>query len=539
MPEFLQDWVTAQARVRPQATAVVGETGRLTYAGLEDLSNRIAGALADAGCGRGDRVALLMPKSPEAIAALVGIYKTGGLYVPLDPHCPAARLAAIVRSCGSRLILAGGPVARLAGEIAAGARPGRPVPIGWIGAHPPDDAGFEPVFGPAEVAHRQPSASAARNEPDDPAHILFTSGSSGAPKGVVITHRSVIRFVEWAVGHFAIGPADRLSAHPPLHFDLSIFDIFGTFAAGASMYLVPQEINLQPQRIAAFIREHALTQWFSVPSVLTYMSHFGAVRAGDFPSLKRLLWCGEVFPTPVLIDWMRRLPHVRFTNLYGPTETTIASSSYTLPRRPDDPRAPIPIGTPCDGEALFVLDEALRPVPPGQTGELFIAGVGLSPGYWNDPERTRAAFLPRPGGPAGTSERIYRTGDRARLGEDGLVYLLGRTDSQIKSRGYRIELGDIESSLHSTGRVRECAVVALPTAGFEGTLIACAYVPAPGADPSPTSLRRELALRVPSYMLPARWKTFERLPVNGSGKIDRRALKELFQRDALEAARHA
>src|SRR5207245_10772789 len=233
-------------------------------------------------------------------------------------------------------------------------------------------------------------------------------------------------------------------------------------------------------------------QCFSVPSVLTYLAKFDVVRVDDFPSLKRLVWCGEVFSTPALIHWMRRLPHVTFTNLYGPTEATIASSYYPVARCPEDERAPVPIGRACDGEELLVLDEGLRPVRPGEAGELHIAGVGLSPGYWGDPEKTRAAFPRRPGS-ADPGDRLYKTGDAAKIGADGLVYFLGRADSQIKSRGYRIELGEIETALNAMDFIQECAVVAIPTDGFEGTVICCAYVPRPAVAVTPAVVRTELA----------------------------------------------
>jgi acyl-coenzyme A synthetase/AMP-(fatty) acid ligase len=247
------------------------------------------------------------------------------------------------------------------------------------------------------------------------------------------------------------------------------------------------------------------------------------VKERDFPSLKRLLWAGEVLPTPVLIHWMKRLPHVAFTNLYGPTETTIASSYYTVPRCPEDLRAEIPIGTGCGGEEVLVLNKAMQPVPPGTIGDIYIGGVGIACEDWRDPDRTAAAFVTHPLRPA---ERIYRTGDLGRLGEDGLVYFVGRSDTQIKSRGYRIELGEIEAALHSIAGVDECAVVALETDSFAGAIICCAFVST--SELTPTDLRRELKRLVPSYMLPARWLALERFPKNANGKIDRRNLKEMF-----------
>src|SRR2546425_788061 len=321
-----------------------------------------------------------------------------------------------------------------------------------------------PAFSLEDVRRAPTGPPDCRNGPGDAAHILFTSGSTGTPKGVVITHGSVIRFVEWAKRYFGLGPADRISGHPPLHFDLSTFDVFGTFAAGAQIHLVPPDLNLLPTALAQFIRAAELTQWFSVPSLLSYLAKFDVVRFDDFPTLRRLLWCGEVFPTPALRYWMTRLPHVTFTNLYGPTETTIASSYYTVPSCPEDDRAAIPIGSPCAGEELLVLNERFQPVPPGEVGDLYIRGVGLSPGYWRDAEKTRAVFLSNPFG-SDPADRIYRTGDLARIGDDGLVYFLGRADSQIKSRGYRIELGEIETALNALSCLRECAVVAVATDG--------------------------------------------------------------------------
>jgi amino acid adenylation domain-containing protein len=344
----------------------------------------------------------------------------------------------------------------------------------------------------------------------------------------MITHANVLAFLDWAVAYFQIKAQDRTSGHSPLHFDLSTFDVFGTFAAGAQLPLVPPQLNVLPHKLAEFINAAELTQWFSVPSALTQMAQFDVVRPRDFPRLKRLLWCGEVFPTPALRYWMTRLPHVTFTNLYGPTEATIASSYYTVERCPGDDRASIPIGQPCAGEGLLVLDDGLHPVPPGEIGHLYLTGVGLAPGYWADPEKTREVFLPGPFA-RDRGERIYRTGDLAKVGPDGMVHFVGRSDTQIKSRGYRIELGEVETALLALKELREAAVVALPSEGFEGTAIACAYVPQPRTPVTPILLRRELARLLPAYMLPSRWRAYDALPRNANGKIDRPRVKQDFQ----------
>lgn len=527
MRERLEQYVTHQAARRPGRVAVVLGDERLTYGQLEVLSNRLAWCLRENGCRSGERVCLLSPKSPAAIAAIIGIYKAGGIYVPLDPAGPATRLAKILDSSEPRWILAAGPVVGMLDEVFADARYRASVHVGWLGPDRAHGERFRAEFSARDLDTYAEAPVDRKGVDQDAAHILYTSGSTGTPKGVVITHANVIHFVTWAVEYFGMSPEDQVSGHPPLHFDLSVFDIFGTFAAGGELHLVPSEINVLPNKLAEFIRTSALTQWFSVPSVLNYMARFDVVHHHDFPALRRLLWCGEVLPTPALIYWMTRLPHVRFTNLYGPTETTIASSYYTLPACPQDETAQIPIGRPCDGEELLVLDERLEGLPPGEVGDLYIGGVGVSPGYWKDPERTRTAFLPDPR--PSSAGRIYRTGDLARVGEDGLVYFHGRSDSQIKSRGYRIELGEIETALHVVGGLREVAVVAITSVGFEGATICCAYVPETGQHLTPATLRQELGRLLPPYMLPSRWMALEQLPKNANGKTDRRALRERFQ----------
>jgi amino acid adenylation domain-containing protein len=532
MPELLQHWVARQAATAPDRIAVVSGSDRLTYAELDALSNRLARVIRKVGCTQGDRVALLMPKSSVAIAALLGILKADCIYVPLDPSSPAARLQKILESCDNACLLAAGPVTPTLRELGKCNRL-RPMAVGWLEPVDGRVGDIDVAFTFDDVAQQSDQPLATQNTPDDPSHILFTSGSTGMPKGVVITHSNVRRLIDWATDYFGMDASDRMSGHPPLHFDMSFFDIFSAAAVGAELHLVPADLNVLANKLADFIRNSEITQWFSVPSILTYMARFDVVAPGDFPHLRRLAWAGEVLPTPTLVYWMQRLPHVRFTNLYGPTETTIVSSYYTVEGCPKDPQAAIPIGKPCAGEDLLVLDEALKRVSAGQTGELYIAGAGLALGYWRDVERTASAFLRHPENPA---ERIYKTGDIARVGDDGLTYFLGRKDSQIKSRGYRIELGEIEAALNAVEIVEESAVLALKTDDFDGTAICCAYVPKTSTDVNPTVLRQHLRRLLPTYMLPARWMAFEQFPRNANGKVDRPRLKEAFANHATQTS---
>jgi len=526
--ETLHERFAEQAARTPGSAAVLMENESLTYATLDESANRLARCLLELGCERGDRVCLFLPKSPVAIVAMLGTLRAGCAYVPVDLDSPGPRLARIVARAEPRVVLVGPEAAARLDEVRAAGGLSEGVHIGVLSTN----ATGELAFDAADVAGQASDPVASRTGGDDAAHILFTSGSTGEPKGVVITHANVLAFLGWAIPHFRIGVDDRLSGHPPLHFDLSTFDIYGALTTGAQLHLVPPALNLPPRGIARFIEQQQLTQWFSVPSVLTYMAKFDAVPDGGFPTLRRVLSCGDVLPTPVLEHWVTRLPHVRFTNLYGPTEATIASSFHEIGAIPPGDTRAIPIGTACEREELLVLDEALEPVEPETAGDLYLGGAGLSPGYWRDEERTRAAFLrdPRPGH---AGERLYRTGDRARIDEHGVAHFLGRSDSQVKSRGYRIELGEVEGAVNGLPQVREAAVVGVD-GEFEGTALCCAFAPTGEADVSAQRLKQALRATLPAYMLPSRWLELPALPKNANGKIDRTEIKRLF---AAEPAR--
>jgi amino acid adenylation domain-containing protein len=525
---LLQQWLTAQAERRPDAPALCWKGETVSYAQLEQLSNRLARMLTAQGCVRGDRVALLLPKGPLAIAAMLAVLKADCSYTPLDTKNPAVRIARVLDALDCRCVLAVASTRELLRDALQHTPAGMPLPA--IGLLEPgiDAAAVGARFGLDDLASLPVDQPGQRNDSHDPAHILFTSGSTGLPKGVIITHANVIHFVEWAVRHFGLGPTDRVSGHSPLHFDLSTFDVYGAIAAGATLYPIPPEANLLPHKLAELIDSAALTQWFSVPSILNHMAKLDVLESDAFPSLRRVLWCGERFPTSGLMYWMRRVPHAEFTNLYGPTETTIASSYYRVSQCPEHERKEVPIGQGCDGEELLVLDAELRPLRSGETGDLYIRGPGLSPGYWRDPERTAAAFVRDPLA-NGSGGRLYRTGDLARIDDHGMVVLVGRADTQVKSRGYRIELGEIEAALDSIAGLEESAVVAVESDGFEGNVLCCAYVPKNGGEIAPATLREQLAGVLPAYMLPTRWIRLDRLPLNGNGKTDRPALKGLWR----------
>jgi non-ribosomal peptide synthetase component F len=312
--------LVSQAQRRGDDIALVMGDERVSYGQLDADSSRLSSLLAQAGVRAGDRVAVISTKSPSAIAAMLAVLKVGAAYVPFDAAGPEVRARRILDRAQPRALLVAGSALELLAQLdSAGALRG--IAVGAL-----DDAiaAARPVaFGPRDLAGQTAQAPAVAVGPDDPAHILFTSGSTGEPKGVVITHANITAFLDWAVPHFGIAPGDRLSGHPPLHFDLSTFDVYGTLRAGAELHLVGPGLIL-PGELARFIADAELTQWFSVPSAMTYLARAGVLPEGGFASLRRILWCGEVLPVPVLAAWMRRHPRATFTNLYGPTETTIA-----------------------------------------------------------------------------------------------------------------------------------------------------------------------------------------------------------------------
>lgn len=508
----LEHLVSGRAERSPDDVAVVDATGHLTFKELEQRANRVANTLLADGLRPGDRVCLLVSKSAPAIAAILGILKAGGVCVPLDEASPAMRLAAVLRQCRPYRLIAAPECSAVARRVASLLDPAAVTGVFLLGEE--ETAGdFAPV--PALAG-------------DQAAYILFTSGSTGVPKGVVLTHANVAHFVAWANSQFGLRPGDRISCQLPLCFDGSLWDIFGSLTAGAELHLMSGRDNLLPSTVADFIRRARLTQWLTVPSVLTSMAGLDVVSQEDFRELRRIFWGGDIIPLPVLRYWMTRLPHVQFTNMYGPTETTIVASCHTLRQIPAEDAGAVPIGTPVPGKRFEVLDADMRPVERETVGDLYISGAGLTPAYWRAPALTDSSFIEWP---MGSGRRWYRTGDLARRDVGGEFHFHGRADRQIKSSGHRVELDEVAAALTALPDVRDAAVVGVPAPEAEGNRICAAYVPAAGARPDVAQLRTALAAKLPQYMLPAQWRECDSLPTNANGKTDLLALRQIFVDD--------
>jgi amino acid adenylation domain-containing protein len=505
-------------RAAPFETAVAGAGDALTHGALHAGARGIAARLAEAGVGRGDRVGLWMEKTPACLQALLGVLYAGAAYVPLDPRSPWQRCRTIARDGALAAVVADQPRLERLPDVLEGLSP-RLVLV--HGAGPRPAAPGLPVE-PLEAAVTWPGAEGPAPAPDDLAYVLYTSGSTGVPKGVAHTHRSGAAFVRWVVERFGIGPDDVFSSHAPFHFDLSISDLFAPLGCGGSIRLLSATEGMLAPYLVEGLDRWGITVWYSVPSVLVAMLETGGLEARPPRALRTLFFAGEVFPIAQLRRLRRALPGVRLANLFGPTETNVCTWYEVPADLPDDRVQPVPIGKACEHMETFVLgDDGREIVAPGVEGTLWAKGGNLMAGYWNDPARTAAVLAPDPRGGPGLA---CNTGDRVRLLPDGDYEYRGRRDHMVKTRGYRVELGEIEATLAAHPSVREAVAVPLPDPAL-GNRIVASVVPRAGADVDARALRSFLGARVPNYMVPASIEVREELPRTSTGKADRTALR--------------
>jgi amino acid adenylation domain-containing protein len=490
----------------------------MSYRRLDEQSNRLARLLRERGVRRGDRVGLYFPKAIESVVSMLGILKAGAVYVPLDPQAPAKRCAYIIANCGMRALIA--TDAKLRG-LASGLPPSVKFSVlvdrasGSNGAG--DKVGWEELS--AISASPLPTASVE----SDLAYILYTSGSTGDPKGVMISHRNALTFIDWCAATFQPRAEDRFSSHAPLHFDLSVFDIYNSIEAGATLYMLDHETTLFPASVAAFIEQHRLSVWYSVPSALTSLVLHGNLAARDLSRIRLILFAGEVFPMKYLRLTLEAFPQAQFHNLYGPTETNVCTY-FEVDRARANSLDRLPIGKACANTEVFAVDDYGQIVESGGAGELYVRGPGVALGYWGDREKTGRAMLPN-GFQPNFEDRMYRTGDLVSLDGDGVYWFLGRRDNMVKSRGYRIELGEIEAALYSHPAIREAAVVPIPDEQIGNKLKAIIVL----NDSTPLSVadvQRYCAQRIPLYMIPEPVEFRDSLPKTSTGKVDRRELSK-------------
>ncbi len=515
MTTLLNRIVEQSALKAPAATAVRCDGTTLSYEQLARRVNGLARVLVDTGVTRGDRVAVWLGKGTLVPVGFYGTFAAGGVLVPIDPKSPVDQVAGILRATGAthlvtepqrrdgvlRALAASSGLTHIIGLDQDDGLPVRCTP--WTAV---DEA----------AADRAPDVAIAGG---DAAYILHTSGSTGQPKLILHTHSSAISFVDWAVGEYDLTGSDRITNHSSHHTCFATFDFYAAAHAGAATVILTPAMMRMPASLSAHLEQEQVTVWYSVPAALVQLSLRGDLEARDLRALRWVLFAGETFPTRHLRRIRQQLPSARFSHVYGSTEVNVCTY-YHLPEGAV-PDGALPIGRACTTAETLVADAGMRAVPAGEIGDLFVRGATVMSGYWNDEERNRHALV-RPA--ADGDERPYfRTGDRARLLDDGNLAFIARADRQVKIRGHRLELDEVEGALLSLDAVEEAAAFTVPDEEGSSALWA-AIVAAPHTAASERELLDGLREILPPHAVPSRLDIVGSMPRTATGKVDTRML---------------
>jgi len=476
----------------------------LAYGELRREVLELAEWLRRAGVEEGDRVAIMLPKSIETVTIILAVLAAGAAYVPLNHKLPKLALDPILRDLEPRLVIA---------ELFEAERLLREGNL----------AGLRIASAPSDGSSRLKLAGITPGDPPSAASvpglaaILYTSGSTGEPKGIMLTHANIASFTEWAADTFAVSSEDQVANHAPLHFDLSTFDIFATLSRHGTVHLIDETTARFPGAIRTLIDAKRISIWYSVPTALMHLEERRALKGAS--SLRLILFAGEVFPVPTLRRLMDDLPAPEYANLYGPTETNVCTY-YRLPGMPPAGE-PLPIGRPCEHVNVSLRDGAGARVATGENGEICVSGPAVMAGYWRRPDLTRAGCIPG-------QDNSYRTGDYGYARADGLLMLTGRRDQQAKLRGHRIELLALEAALNAHPALQESVGVIVPNDRTGGALIVYAV---PRGEPLPLSdIRNFIGARLAPFYQPDGIEWLAEMPRTANGKCDRALLQSRAER---------
>lgn len=506
----------------PNAVALVIGNEQWTYSELDGIARRWAGLLRDVPGGSPARVGIYAYRSLTAYVGILAALYAGATFVPLNRKFPDDRTRYMIERAGLDALIVDKASASQCATIVA-TMPGAPVIL-----RPDSAVSGDRMFGHHDCESARPLRDLREMHPDEHAYLLFTSGSTGQPKGVPVSHGNVRAFLDYNAERYEFGPQDRFSQTFDLTFDLSVFDLFVAWHAGGAV-CVQQPIEL----LAPFksIERNQITVWFSVPSVASHLVRNNLLMPGSMPGLRWSLFCGEALPRSIAEAWQAAAPNSVVENLYGPTELTIACAAYRWnPERSlsECARDLVPIGQLYPHMRPLLIDpETLADTTQGEVGELCVAGPQRFSGYWRSKELDVGRFVERV--EAGEVVRYYRTGDLVRFGESGNLEFVGRTDHQVKIGGYRVELGEIEAVLRVAGCIDAVALVCVPVGGTEPTV--CVVVS--GSPVDNEQLFCQLRAALPAYMVPAAIYRVESMPLNQNDKVDRSALRSAVERGGI------
>lgn len=496
--QCVTDYLDRTVLLFPNKTAIVDGDTNLTFKELKICSMSVARLLEKLGLFK-QPIVVFMEKCHECVESFIGIAYSGNFYVPIDVTMPDSRISKILEVLHPMAVITKLKYKDRAETIFSSAT------VVTIDAIDNDESFLE-------------CKNSDKRIDTDILYVLFTSGSTGIPKGVTICHRSVIDYTEWVTQKFNIDENHIFGNQAPFYFDNSILDIYQMLKTGATMNIIPEGLFSFPMRLLEYIRDNRINIIFWVPSALCLVANLKALGKVDISCLSKILFCGEVMPVKQLNMWRKILPHTLFANLYGPTEITDVCTYYIVDREFEE-KDSLPIGYACENTDIIVLNDEEKLVSENEIGELCVRGTSLSLGYYNNPEKTKQVFVQNPLNNT-VPEIIYRTGDLVKYNEYGELLYCSRKDFQIKHMGHRIELGEIETAVSSLDEIQQgCClydeikkkIVLFYVGNIEGRTIS-----------------NRLSNLLPEYMIPNSYKQMPDLPINLNGKIDRVALKSLL-----------
>jgi amino acid adenylation domain-containing protein len=514
----MQQILERAARRTPDQPAFRFMDKSLSYSELDAASSKLASCLLEHGVKRGDRVAIYLNKSLECAVAIYGVLKAGAAYVPLDPGAPITRLCLIVEEGDIRWVISHDAKGRDALQLVNECEVEFAAIFGLSGDMP---GSAESISWEAVAAREVEALDYTGRTSDDVAYIMYTSGSTGVPKGIVHSHHSGLSYALMAAELYELSPQDRLSNLPPLHFDQSIFDYFSAPAAGACTVIISEAYARLPASLSELMEREKLTVWYSVPFALIQLALHGVLESRDLSSLRCVLFGGEPFPPKHLARLMDAWPRARFCNVYGPAEVNQCTYHF-LNQRPDEGETSIPIGMECPNVETLVVDEDDNPVPAGRQGELLVRTPTMMRGYFRRPDLNARAFYRRRNSDD-TYDHFYRTGDLAVRNDSGELVFLGRRDRQVKLRGYRVELDEVEAAFDKHPEVEQSAAYVVREIDQHPNLNIAVCLHA-GVSCSEKVLRSHAASLLPAYAVPDTIHLVEDFPRTSSGKIDRNSL---------------